>query len=420
MSYSCPACGLVVSERHLRQHLTKSRNPLCTAYLAETLDGILDDFSNEARLSEPAETSTPAPHSESDTTPGDIEGEFDEDLAAVSPFGDVFGDYNDFLPDDFADSDSGSFVAPTPFANSEFEDDTPLNEFEDDPELERPIDRGPALGTGEISDDDDEDEDDDEDIGLGGNPGASDQRKPSPSLDRNLAEERLRQRPHIVQYGNMAGRPLAALPDETTEQQQYGKAMDDNANIYAPFGSHMEWEIARWAKLRGPSSTAFSELLKIDGVCFFLTVLPLVILHLAKVQEALGLSFKNMSELNKIIDQHIPGRPVFQCHNIEIGGQTFEVHFHDIMECVKALYSDPAFAPYLTYAPERHYVDESLGTRMYHDMHTGEWWWSTQVSARLSILRVMWLILVIRGAWTATHGQAQLSFPSSFPPTKHS
>jgi hypothetical protein len=35
---------------------------------------------------------------------------------------------------------------------------------------------------------------------------------------------------------------------------------------WAPFSTRLEWEVARWAKLRGPSSTALSELLKIDGV----------------------------------------------------------------------------------------------------------------------------------------------------------
>ena len=35
---------------------------------------------------------------------------------------------------------------------------------------------------------------------------------------------------------------------------------------YAPFQSQMDWEIARWAKLRGPGSTAVSELFGIPGV----------------------------------------------------------------------------------------------------------------------------------------------------------
>ena len=41
---------------------------------------------------------------------------------------------------------------------------------------------------------------------------------------------------------------------------------DGVQNEWAPFSSRTEWELARWAKFRGPSAGAFSELLKIDGV----------------------------------------------------------------------------------------------------------------------------------------------------------
>ena len=37
-------------------------------------------------------------------------------------------------------------------------------------------------------------------------------------------------------------------------------------SIWAPFSSQCDWEIARWAKMRGPSSSAFSELLAIPEV----------------------------------------------------------------------------------------------------------------------------------------------------------
>jgi hypothetical protein len=37
-------------------------------------------------------------------------------------------------------------------------------------------------------------------------------------------------------------------------------------NPYYPFLSKVDWEFAKWAKLRGPSSTATTELLGIDGV----------------------------------------------------------------------------------------------------------------------------------------------------------
>lgn len=43
------------------------------------------------------------------------------------------------------------------------------------------------------------------------------------------------------------------------------------------------------------------------------------------------------------------------------------------------LYGDPQFTGILVFMPERHYADPDMGVRLYHDMHTGKWWWETQV-----------------------------------------
>ncbi|KAJ7915699.1 hypothetical protein B0H13DRAFT_1584014, partial [Mycena leptocephala] len=106
----------------------------------------------------------------------------------------------------------------------------------------------------------------------------------------------------------------------------------------APFTSKLEWELAQWAKLRGPGSTVFTDLLKISGVT-----------------ERLGSSYKNSRELNNIIDTKLPGRPKFKRKEIIVGGEAYDVYFHDILECVKALFGDPEFAAHLKVAPERHY-----------------------------------------------------------------
>ena len=105
----------------------------------------------------------------------------------------------------------------------------------------------------------------------------------------------------------------------------------------------------------------------------------LKLINKKKVHERLGLSFKNTTELNKIIDETLPGRPRFNRHELVIGNEVCEVYFRDVIECIKALFNDPSFAPYLVFAPEKHYTDETKTMRMYHDMHTGRWWWSTQV-----------------------------------------
>lgn len=99
-----------------------------------------------------------------------------------------------------------------------------------------------------------------------------------------------------------------------------------------------------------------------------------------QLSERLNLTFKTAGELNKIIDEKLPSRPKFTREEVIVQGEVFEVYFRPVMECIKALYSDPELAPFLVYAPERHYADPDQTMRMYHDMHTGKWWWSTQVS----------------------------------------
>lgn len=85
-------------------------------------------------------------------------------------------------------------------------------------------------------------------------------------------------------------------------------------------------------------------------------------------------------ELNKIIDDKIPSkRPAFKRYEAEVAGEAFEIYMRDVMECIKALYGDPEHAQYLCFAPEQHYADADKTQRLYHDMHTGQWWWSTQV-----------------------------------------
>lgn len=63
-----------------------------------------------------------------------------------------------------------------------------------------------------------------------------------------------------------------------------------------------------------------------------------------------------------------------------VGNEVCEVFFRDVIACIRALFGDPNFDAVLVLVPEKHYVDEEQKVRMYHDMNTGRWWWSTQVS----------------------------------------
>lgn len=82
-----------------------------------------------------------------------------------------------------------------------------------------------------------------------------------------------------IHYGRGAGEPLPANTgeDSSPEHAKYQQALNSPAsNTYHPFQSRLEWEFARWAKFRGPSSTAVSELLGIEGVSVLIMLLSLL------------------------------------------------------------------------------------------------------------------------------------------------
>lgn len=99
---------------------------------------------------------------------------------------------------------------------------------------------------------------------------------------RQAQEDRVQQeraRQHLQQRqtfcvkfpGNTAGMPLSDARSPT-EYESFKTATEGaSSNPYAPFASKVDWEFARWAKMRGPGSTAVTELLSISEVCFRLS-----------------------------------------------------------------------------------------------------------------------------------------------------
>jgi hypothetical protein len=59
------------------------------------------------------------------------------------------------------------------------------------------------------------------------------------------------------------GRPGAPIPGRPQGDSQAAFTGPQ----WAPFQSQLDWDVARWVKLRSGSSTAVSELLAIPGVC---------------------------------------------------------------------------------------------------------------------------------------------------------
>jgi hypothetical protein len=63
---------------------------------------------------------------------------------------------------------------------------------------------------------------------------------------------------------NSAGAPIPSAREGSHIYQSTQEAF--GTSIWAPFRSQCDWEIARWAKMRGPSSSAVADLFAIPGV----------------------------------------------------------------------------------------------------------------------------------------------------------
>ncbi|KAI0682470.1 hypothetical protein BC835DRAFT_1424364 [Cytidiella melzeri] len=283
MSRKCPACKEVFSRSGLKHHYRLTEAKGCRHYLTEhgAAENLSDteSSSNSDNLSDEDSDDTNNYHAFPQVIIGPAVEELDETgqfHLGINPSGDALGDYADL------DQDG-------------------------DVKMESSEDKG---GLGDLEESDWETETE-EDV-------------------RDEAERQLLHTPHVVQYPGRAGKPIGTLK---TCNNVYATQVPTTQNIFAPFSSRIDWEIARWAKLRGPGSTALTELLRIPEVPDLLVL---------------------------------------------IGDEVCEIFYRDIIECIRSLFGDPDFGVYLVFTPEKHYTDAGKTKRMFHDMQTGRWWWATQ------------------------------------------
>ncbi|KAI0074312.1 hypothetical protein K474DRAFT_1716561 [Panus rudis PR-1116 ss-1] len=352
MAFECDGCNTEYSSQgQLIKHIEQTRNPACRAAYLNINDIRSSNSSSEADDDDLDEDLPPSPASD----------------GSPPPFGgDMFGvNYaeHDFVPP------PPNAVSPTGNeANAQDADNLPdvAMEEEDDQEYYRDV----------LSSSEDKDE-------WVANPG----REPRPNIahlqepadqpeeldipqhvidnahsNRTRVEQALRGQLFSIPYpSTKAGSPIPEQELRTAGYAHYASRSGGVENPYAPFKSKLDWEVARWAKLHGPSSTAVSELLSIPEVC-----------------TKLDLSFKNSRELNALVDKIPNLRPRFKVKEIELGDEIYEVYFRDALECVRALFGEPEFAPHVITKPGRFYADANRTQRVHWDMFTGKWWWAMQ------------------------------------------
>lgn len=231
---TCPACNKkLASLSGYNQHLSKTTNPAC------------HDLYIRSRQFH-ANPPTRVPQDEDQDM--DIGDASDPDHLPLEFEGDFFGTYAE---NELEWPDDGGAMGDPPTDEEDLGDDGAHDEWE--PPLV-PSAHNPHEG-------DDEDND------------IRDQHTPDAQDPRYGVEERLRSHedaPIVVQYPDQrAGQPINPTKQSSNATYHTQLIGSDPNNVYAPFTSKLDWEMARWAKLRGPSSTAFSELVSIEGVSFW-------------------------------------------------------------------------------------------------------------------------------------------------------
>lgn len=163
----------------------------------------------------------------------------------VDPTGDFFGNYDDYAPEEFGldpqeESRESAIHGSDADSDEEEEGGDPLEPSR----IPRTSESTPVINEAE-----------------------SDSTPTSgASRMRGGAETKLKKKPYIVKFSKGKAGATYTNQDCVDQNNAYTSQIGNQENPFSPFRSKIEWEVALWAKTRGPSSTAFTELMSIEGV----------------------------------------------------------------------------------------------------------------------------------------------------------
>ncbi|KAH7917126.1 hypothetical protein BV22DRAFT_1026954, partial [Leucogyrophana mollusca] len=155
--------------------------------------------------------------------------------------------------------------------------------------------------------------------------------------------------------------------------------MDENAslrkeNIYYPFASHQDWEIASWLLRSGLSMGAINSFLSLE----LMSSLNRYLVQELKATPP-GKKFTDFIEL-------LPSGPRWVSKVIPTSVATnlpVVLYWRDPLECLQSLFSNPLFQGKINLTPRRVYTTAQKLRRVYTEWITGDDAWDMQVSSRL-------------------------------------
>jgi uncharacterized C2H2 Zn-finger protein len=232
---NCPGCGkeFTISIGY-KNHLRQTHDPRCAAIYRQSIQ-----YSD---------------NSDSDSEESDLEVDLDVDIAPFSPDSDDDIDFSNYMALDEGDDGGKGFDGGEDVLDNFDGEYRSEDESSDDDFVEEGWEAPPDAELLQMDVDEEQ----------------GDMELPLPREVRFAAEELLRRKPFVESFpSDIVGTPV---PNKRSAhwQERYKDNIPQSHGEWAPFSSRMDWEVARWAKLRGPGSTAFSELLAIEGVCMII------------------------------------------------------------------------------------------------------------------------------------------------------
>lgn len=250
----CTGCKRMFTFTGYDSHLKQTKKAACIR--VRDASGTSDNRPDTSRASPPSSSAS------SDDPIPNIPDPLDEPDRAIPFDGDYFGDYSNHDFDNFDEyegGEHGSFDEEEDRHQEAMEDedtdDLDAQNFEAEGAWEAPPQTPSPAGSAPDAPDD---------------PAANDSGEEQDAPDRSTqirAQEHLRAKTFKVSFpGGRAGTPVDRRRERSAYENYQAHIDSVNSNPYAPFVSKMDWGFARWAKARGPGSTAVSELLQMENV----------------------------------------------------------------------------------------------------------------------------------------------------------
>jgi len=166
---------------------------------------------------------------------------------------------------------------------------------------------------------------------------------------------------------------MAVAYAATLDEQMMQEGLNDP---YYPFGSEEEYNFAELVTLKGIPANVIDTMLKSNcgldkGICASLKSNYHLRQKIDRMEDGLGHRSWKKSTLPMTWNEQHPDRIVFW--------------HRDLTACAKWILRQPAYREHLVYGPVRSFNTE--GKRIYDEMHTGDWWWDTQVLRHIQVPR---------------------------------